>query len=108
MIPEGLLTQLSSLGVAGLLFVMWWLERQERTATADGLAQRSAEASVVVELSEQLLEVVRANTEAITALRAELRAHRASEADWIHRLTQQVQRLKCCWNSRTDEPGEDE
>lgn len=93
MMPTELLTQLSSLGIAGLLFVMWWYERQERVQQLQKLDDAD-EAEVRVErLSEELLRVVRANTEAITELRAELRAHRASEADWIRRLTQQVERI---------------
>ena len=92
--PEGMLEQFSSLGIAGLLFVMWWYERQERARAGAGLEHAAAQTARVAELGRQLLEVVRANTEAITALRAEMRSHRASEPEWIARLTQQLQRVE--------------
>lgn len=87
------LTQLPTLGVSGLLFVMWWFERQERTRGAAALQDALQYTAHVAEINKQLLEVVRANTEALTALRAELRAHRAVEADWLTRLTNQLEEL---------------
>lgn len=92
--PAELLESLGSLGIAGLLFVMWWYERQERSRTGAGLEQAAQQTGRVIEMGQQLLEVVRSNTEAITALRSELRAHRASEADWVHRLSSQLQKLE--------------
>lgn len=85
---------LSSLGIAGLLFVMWWFERQERIAAARGQDDAQRREKELAAISEQLLQVVQANTEAITALRSELRAQRASEAEWFTRLLQQVQRVE--------------
>jgi hypothetical protein len=92
--PEGFFEQLSSLGIAGLLFVMWWYERQERARVGAGLEDAREQTARFAELGRQLLEVVRANTEAMTALRTELRAHRASESEWVARLTRQLQRVE--------------
>lgn len=84
------LSQLPTLGVSGLLFVMWWFERQERTRGASGLSDALQYAAQVAEVNKQLLDVIRTNTEALTALREELRAHRATEAEWITRLATQL------------------
>ncbi len=88
--PAEFLGQLPSLGISGLLFVMWWIERQERTKAATGLRESSQYASQIVELNKSLLDVIRVNTEALTALREELRAHRATETEWLTRLTQEL------------------
>lgn len=94
MFPE-LLTQLPSLGISGLLFVMWWVERQERTRGTAGLREALQYAGQVADVNHNLLDVVRANTEALTALREELRSHRATEAEWLTRLTHQLEDLGC-------------
>ena len=85
-----LLSQLPSFGVAGLLFVMWWLERQERTRTSEGLRDALQYAGQIAEVNKSLLDVIRANTEALTTLREELRADRAADAQWLSRLTEQL------------------
>ena len=85
--PSELLQQLPSLGIAGVLFVMWWLERQERAKAETGLRDAAAQTARVVAVSEQLLAVVKSNTEALTALRIELHAQRNQTADWMERLT---------------------
>lgn len=90
--PE-MLTQLPSLGISGLLFVMWWVERQERTRSTAGLQDALQYAGQVAEVNKNLLDVIRANTEALTALREELRSHRATEAEWLTRLTHQLEEL---------------
>jgi hypothetical protein len=90
---ENLLTELPSLGISGLLFVMWWLERQERGRVATGLNTTLEFTGQLGELNRQLLEVIRGNTEAVTALREELRAHRASEAELLGRMMQQLDEL---------------
>jgi hypothetical protein len=87
------LTQLPSLGISGLLFVMWWVERQERTRSTAGLQDALQYAGQVSEVNKNLLDVIRANTEALTALREELRSHRATEAEWLTRLTHQLEEL---------------
>ncbi len=94
MTPE-LLTQLPSLGVAGLLFVMWWLERQDRTRSAAGVYDALQYAGQVAEVNRQLLDVVRTNTEALAALREEVHAHRTWEAEWLNRLAQQLENWRC-------------
>ena len=73
---EQVVQQLPSLGVSGLLFVMWWIERQERTRSQEGLSEALRHTAAIASLNSQLLDVVRANTEALTALREELRAQR--------------------------------
>lgn len=90
MIPGGFLEQLPSLGVAGLLFVMWWLERLERSKTTVGAQDALKLSHQVAGFNEQLLGVVRANTEALTALREELRSHRLTETEWMGRLSRQL------------------
>ncbi len=92
--PPDLLTQLPSLGVAGLLFVMWWIERQERTRSGAGLHEALQHAGRIAEVNQNLLEVIRANTEALTALREELRSHRATEAEWLSRVAQRLDELE--------------
>ena len=94
MTPE-LLSQLPSLGIAGVLFIMWWIERQERTRNAGGLNEALQRAGQVAEINKHLLDVIRTNTEALTALREDLHAHRAWEAEWLTRLTQQLEEVGC-------------
>jgi hypothetical protein len=94
MSPE-LLSQLPSLGVAGLLFVMWWSERQERTRSADGLGEALQYAGQVAEVNKHLLDVIRANTDALAALREELHSHRVWEAEWLTHLTRQLEEISC-------------
>ncbi|MGD8452016.1 MAG: hypothetical protein PVJ57_09385 [Phycisphaerae bacterium] len=88
------LAHLPSLGVAGLLFVMWWIERQERMRGATTLREAVSRASQVVELNDHLLDVIRHNTEALVALREELRSHRQTEMEWFGRLSRQVENLE--------------
>lgn len=90
-----LLAELPSLGIAGLLFVMWWIERQERVKSWTGLREALRHAGQVADVNRSLLDVVRINTEALTALREELRAHRATEAEWLMRLTARLDELRC-------------
>ncbi len=85
-----------SLGVVGLLFVMWWHERQERVRSAAGLEEALQHTRQTAEVNEHLLSVVRSNTEAVAALREELRSHRSVEADWLGRLSRQLERLTEC------------
>jgi hypothetical protein len=92
MIPE-VLSQLPSLGISGLLFVMWWVERQERTRGTAALRDALHYVGQVAEVNKNLLDVIQANTEALTALREELRSHRAGETEWLARLTQQLEDL---------------
>jgi hypothetical protein len=73
---DQLIQQLPSLGVSGLLFVMWWIERHERTSCQAGLQEALRHTATIAALNTQLLDVVRANTAAMTELRDELRANR--------------------------------
>ena len=69
---EQLIQQLPSLGVSGLLFIMWWIERQERTNCQAGLQEALKHTATIAQLNSQLLDVVRSNTEALTALRTRI------------------------------------
>lgn len=93
--PTELLSQLPSLGICGLLFVMWWVERQERARGAAGVREALQYAGQVAEVNKNLLDVIRANTEALTALREELRSHRMTEAEWLARLSRELEDLGC-------------
>ncbi len=93
MIDEVLRT-LPSLGISGLLFVMWWFERQERVRGTTDLREALRFAEQGVELNERLLDVLRANTEAITALREELRCHRGVETEWLKRISRQIESME--------------
>ncbi|MBN2447090.1 MAG: hypothetical protein JXO22_10205 [Phycisphaerae bacterium] len=93
MMLEPLLDQIPSLGIAGLLFVMWWYERQERGRAGRVAQQASWHAGQVTEINDHLLDVIRTNTAALTALREELRSQRATEIEWFGRLSRQLERL---------------
>ncbi len=93
MIDE-ILRALPSLGISGLLFVMWWFERQERVRGTTDLREAFRFAEQGVELNERLLDVLRANTEAITALREELRSHRGVETEWLKRISRQLESIE--------------
>lgn len=88
---DAVLTQAASLGVAGLLFVMWWQERQDRLRGEGRLARLLEQAGRIGAAHEQLLEVVRANTEALTALREELRSGRAMEQIWREQVLARIE-----------------
>ena len=83
-----------SLGVSGLLFVMWWSERQERVRAAGAMQDAGRHTTHVLEINDHLLDVIRSNTEAAIALREELRAHRETEMEWMSRLSRQLERLE--------------
>ena len=85
--------QAVSLGIAGLLFVMWWFERQERTRGAVGAQQALQYTDRMSDVNEQLLDVIRANTDALAALREELRTHRLLETEWLNRVSRQLEKL---------------
>lgn len=85
--------QAVSLGISGLLFVMWWFERQERTRNASNVQQALQYTNQITDVNEQLLDVIRANTEALAALREELRTHRMLETDWLNRVSRQLEKL---------------
>jgi hypothetical protein len=83
-----------SLGISGLLFVMWWTERQERTKGASQTAEALQQTGRQSELNQQLLDVLRSNTEALVALRSEIRSQREALHEWTQRISQQVEHLK--------------
>lgn len=79
-------SQIPSLGVCGVLFVMWWFERQDRLRSAAAEKQVRAQAADVAALNEHLLNVVRSNTEAMVALRDELRTLREMQMQILGRV----------------------
>lgn len=91
MSPE-LIAQLPSLGISGLLFVMWWMERADRVKAAESLRDSAQTAAQMVAITDRLLEVIRSNTTALTELRDELRSHRAAEIEWRSKLARQLER----------------
>lgn len=86
--------QALSLGTCGLLFVMWWHERQERLRTAAQTADALEQTRRLSALNGQLLEVIRSNTEALVALRAEIRSQREALAEWTERLMDRMEGLR--------------
>ena len=92
MAPE-FIAQLPSLGISGLLFVMWWNERQERARGTVGLRDALQYAREVAETNKSLLEVIRTNTTALVELRDELRIHRASESELLSRVARQFEEM---------------
>jgi hypothetical protein len=94
MMWEGLFEQLPSLGVAGLLFVMWWQERQERLRMREHHVKSDCRAESWRDVTTQVLSVIQANTEALTALREELRSQRAADLECFARLTRQIERIE--------------
>lgn len=88
---DEIMRNLPSFGISGLLFVMWWFERQERSRTAVEMRDALRCAAQGVELSDRMIQVISANTEAVTALREELRNHRVIETEWFKRLSRQLE-----------------
>ena len=90
---EAIVQQLPSLGISGLLFVMWWHERQERVRGAGASRDVAEVARLTSDVNRSLMDAVRANTEALAALREELRSHRVAETEMLSRLSRQIERL---------------
>ena len=90
---DQVLQQLPSLGISGLLFVMWWFERQERSRSAAGLHETLKYTSQMSDVNDHLLDAIRGNTAALSALREELRSHRLAETEWLNRLSRQLDKL---------------
>jgi len=90
---DAVATQAVSLGIAGLLFVMWWYERQERTRGMANVRDALQYMDQISDINDHLLDVIRANSEALAALREELRSARLAEAEWRRRLTEELEKL---------------
>jgi len=82
-----------SFGISGLLFVMWWYERKERVQQASDAQRAHDDGQRLAELNGRLLDVIRTNTEALVALREELRWQRQSEPEWTQRLVRQLEQV---------------
>jgi hypothetical protein len=89
-----LVSDVASLGMTGLLFVMWWHERLERQRAA--LLQRDAQsvAEVVSAANARLLDVLQANTAALTSLRDELHSQRQAAGEWLTQVTRQLDEIE--------------
>ncbi len=94
MLSEELVTQALSLGISGLLFVMWWNERQERARGVAQVQEALQHARQTAAATEHLLDVIRANTDALAGLREELRAGRLAETEWRGRVAGEFERLQ--------------
>ena len=90
---DGIAQHLPSLGISGLLFVMWWYERQERGRCASGMQEALKSTAQMSDITDHLLDVIRTNTEALSALREELRSFRTTETEWLGRLSRQLDTL---------------
>lgn len=77
--------QAISLGISGLLFVMWWSERHERLKDGSKAREVLGQARQLATLNQQLLDVLRSNTEALVALRGEIRSQRDALREWTER-----------------------
>lgn len=91
---DQILEHLPSFGVAGLLFVMWWYERVERLRSTQQQQDTANAHARTQQINTHLLEVIQQNTEALVALREAMHTHRLQEADWVARLTHQLERLE--------------
>lgn len=89
---ESVIQQAASLGIAGLLFVMWWFERGERLQAAHAAQQSLESARRTGELNDRLIDVIQGNTAALVGLRDELRSQREEAPGWVLRLSQQIER----------------
>jgi hypothetical protein len=90
---DEILKQAISLGIAGLLFVMWWNERKERQQTCAGLTETVRDRTLLTDITTNLVNVIRSNTEMLAALREELRSHRQAESQWIGMVIERLERL---------------
>lgn len=91
---EEILRQAISLGISGLLFVMWWHERAERIQTGNGLADAARDKTALTDVTANLVGVIRSNTEMLSALREELRSHRQSEAQWLGAIFERLDHIR--------------
>ena len=83
--------QLPSLGIAGLLFVMWWHERLERVRGRDAQLEATRGAAQLADMNDRLVDVLRENTAALTGLREELRSQRLAQTELLGRICQRLE-----------------
>lgn len=86
-------THAISLGISGLLFVMWWHERQDRMRGTAQVQETLRNTRQVTDINERVLDVIQANTEALVALREELRAQREAQREAAERLARQLEQI---------------
>lgn len=84
---------LPSLGIAGLLFVMWWLERQDRAVAAGALEAAGGDTRRLADDNAALRDVLRANTVAVTELRAELMQTRREAGEALRLILERLDAL---------------
>lgn len=90
---EELIQQALSLGVSGLLFVMWWHERRERAEAQATERSATSHAAQMTETTTRVLSVIQANTESMTALREELRSQWRLDLEYRERIARQLERI---------------
>ena len=66
---ESVIAAAMQLGVGGIFGVMWWTERRDRVAAEAERKEQETRLTSVEADRMVLLDVVRENTEAVTALR---------------------------------------
>lgn len=68
----GIVKEALNLGVAGLFFVMFWMERKDRISAENKLKETLPRLKTIEEIFEMVVQVLRENTEALDQLRASL------------------------------------
>ena len=69
---ESIIAAAMQLGVGGLFGAMWWMERRDRLTGEDERQRKETRLTSVEADRAALMDVVRDNTEAVTALREEV------------------------------------
>lgn len=65
---DQLVSEALKLGISGLFFIMWWMERKDGRKLEDILKEVTQMAQNSLKREEELLRVVKENTQAITKL----------------------------------------
>lgn len=78
---DALIPEVAQMGIAGLFFVMWWLERRDKTTSEKQVAKMTDVAGRACSLAEEahedrreMIQALQNNTEAMTVLTERIRA----------------------------------
>ena len=71
--PPEFVNILGQWGIVGLMFVMWWNERKDRLRAEGLVGNGHTIAKNVIEQNAVLIELVKSNTAAMTALKEEIK-----------------------------------
>lgn len=63
------------LGVTGLLFIMWWFERQDRINTVKSLDRVTSISSSFENMSKEMIQCIKDNTTATVKLLERMEQH---------------------------------